>query len=59
MTYVFEWRHEGVEEGGEVWKRLRDLHRKVCFSFLFLVFSVGLWWVGGEEGDCMLCEVGL
>ncbi|KAK4446720.1 hypothetical protein QBC34DRAFT_411223 [Podospora aff. communis PSN243] len=30
MTYVFEWRHAGVEEGSEIWKRIREVHRKTA-----------------------------
>ncbi|KAK0653109.1 hypothetical protein B0T16DRAFT_407440 [Cercophora newfieldiana] len=30
MTYVFEWRHAGVEEGSEVWKKIREVHRKTA-----------------------------
>ncbi|KAJ2903518.1 hypothetical protein MKZ38_009740 [Zalerion maritima] len=29
MTYVFEWRHDGVAEGGEQAKVLEEKHRKV------------------------------
>ena len=39
MTYVFEWRHAGVEEGSEVWKRIREVYRKVSFDHFWC-----LWW---------------
>jgi hypothetical protein len=32
MTYVFEWRHAGVQEGSEIAKKIQAMHRQVSWS---------------------------
>jgi acetylaranotin biosynthesis cluster protein L len=36
LTYVFEWRHEGLEEGSAEASEVEERHRKVCVAATML-----------------------